>query len=184
MFRVRNNIDTNSFSFYDKKKKRKSSSKNRSRSSYVLAVFHNFSSDEVSPLGAIIDVGASKPIVSKCALDEYRSRMEKEYPELNDRIVSTPINLQPRVANGETLRSTESICVPVRIDFSEDYSQTAFAVTDTGKENIPFLVAMPQLSKLYIMINTTPGHGYMVSRRTGVAYKLRKPRQPNAFHWK
>ena len=70
MFRVRNNIDTNSFSFYDKKKKRKSSSKNRSRSSYVLAVFHNFSSDEVSPLQAIIDVGESTPIVSKCALDE------------------------------------------------------------------------------------------------------------------
>ena len=103
--------------------------------------------------------------------------MEKDYPELNDRIASTPINLQLRVANGETIRSTESVCVPVRIDFSEDYSQTAFAVTDTGNENIPFILAIPQLSKLEIVIDTTPGNGYMVSRKTGFAYKLRKPKQ-------
>ena len=174
---MRNNVGDSSFSFYQENKQTsESSSTKRPRDFDVLAIFHN-ENNEVLPLEAIIDVGASTPIVSQCALDSYRSSLQKEYPEVCNRVVSSPISLQLRVANGETLRSAESVCVPVRIDLSDEFSQTAFAVTNTGSENIPFLVAMPQLSRLDIMINIKPGHEYMTSRSSGVAYKLRKPRQ-------
>lgn len=66
--------------------------------------------------------------------------------------------------------------VPVRLDLSQNFSLTGFAITETGQEIIPFLVAMPQLSKLDEVVDTSPEKECMPSRTTGLAYKLRKPK--------
>ena len=79
-------------------------------------------------------------------------------------------------ANGGSILSKEQICVPVKLELSKNWAQTSFAVAELGDKHIPFLFSLPQINNLDAIIDTTKDKECMISRKTGYAYKLRKPR--------
>ena len=115
-------------------------------------------------------------MVSRCALGEFTRMVKSDYPDLHKRILCTDASVDMSAANGGKIESRETVCVPVRIDLTDQFSQTSFAIAELGDRNIPFLFSLPQIMNLEAVIDTTPNKECMISRETGHAYKLRKPR--------
>ena len=80
-----------------------------------------------------------------------------------------------RVANGNSLRTSKNVSIPVKVDLTDKFTQTAFAVAENKDCDVPFLLAMPQILALGGIIDSTPGRECLYSRKYGFAYKLRKP---------
>ena len=79
-------------------------------------------------------------------------------------------------ANGGRIEAKQKVCVPMKLELSKKWAYKNFAVAELGKRNIPFLFSLPQINLLDAVIDTTQNKECMISRKTGYAYKLRKPR--------
>ena len=141
-----------------------------------LSVILLNSSFEVTPTGAIVDIGASVPMVSRCALDEFKGAIKNDYPELYQRILYTDTSVKMNAANGGKIEAMQQDCVPVKLDLSKNWAFTSFAIAELGRKHVPFLFSLPHVLNLDAIIDTTPNRECMISRKTGYAYKLRKPR--------
>ena len=128
------------------------------------------------PSEAIVEIGASVPMVSRCALDDFERLVKSDYPDLHKRILYANASVDMSAANGGKIESRETVCIPVKVDLSNRFTQTSFAIAELGNRNIPFLFSLPHMLLLDAVIDTTPNKGCLISRSTGHAYKLRKPR--------
>lgn len=131
--------------------------------------------NDIHATEAIVDIGAAIPMVSRLALDKFNEDVQFNHPDLHGRILYTDANVRMSGANGQIIEAKKQVCTPIKLDLSSEWGKTAFVIAELGTKSVPFLLALPQLLKLDAVIDTTVNRECLISRRTGYAYRLRKP---------
>ena len=112
--------------------------------------------------------------------DKFQKTVECDHPGLFERILYTDTSVKMSGANGGVIEAKQKVCIPVKLDLNE-WAATSFVIADLGAKNIPFLFALPQVLNLDAVFDTTANREFLISRRTGYAYKLRKPKSHLLF---
>lgn len=109
----------------------------------------NVENDECHPAEAIVDVGESVPVVSRCALDKFVAHAKERFPDASRLICRDSLRLDLRMANGQRETAKEKVMIPMKLNLTDEWVPTAFSVTDLGKDiHIPFLFAMTQMNSI------------------------------------
>ena len=93
IYKKRNNLETPEFYPKNIEKTSRGLVRTKSEEKNPSLILMN-SSFEVTATEAIVDIGAPVPMVSRCALDEFRDAIENDYPDLYQRIIYFILHLR------------------------------------------------------------------------------------------